>query len=464
MIIKMDNECIVQNWASSIEYHERKINEDKAEIILSSMDPNGNTKEKAADFDFTNNLNAHLKLKGFDIPFSFDKSDNINDTIIIEIINDFIQKMGFSDRPFLLYRHDDTDHLHYHLLVSNTDWSGTTNEKLRGFYRKEATLLAREYEKKYGLRELNEMNSNQQSLTSNELNAEKYKYQNALIAADKDGIISLSDAQRLHLKQKNLDNKEIKSYLKDEFVPLMTILHQKGYLTKTLKTQLIEKLDEIIKNIPTDEFTYKKYVEAVKAQGLYIRELQKTDPKIITYGIKDGDTYTYFKSNRLPERFRYTNLINNKQNSYTINQQKKYLLNILTKALNQSKNYNEYKSFLLAKGIEIEEKSNPTFGIYALKYKQQNIKDSHSFPSSDIGRNFSYSNLQKHFNKDLNTTTQKDLSLQKAKNNMDPVRKKQGPENKSTNIKEQKSNKEVTRKAKIGEEDDEEKMKGKGMP
>jgi hypothetical protein len=458
----MDNECIVQNWAASIEYHEKKVSEDKAEIILSSMNPKGNTKDKAHDFEFTNNLNAHLKLKGFDIPFSFDKSDPINDTIITEIINDFIQKMGFTDRPFLLYRHDDTEHLHYHLLVSNTNWSGTTNEKLRGFYRKEVTLLAREYEKKYGLRELNEMNSNQQNPTSNELNAEKYKYQNALIAADKDGIINLSDAQKLHLKQNKLNNKEIKSYLRDEFVPLMTILHKNGYLTKTLKTQLIEQLDNIIQSIPADEFTYKKYVDAVKARGLYIRELQKTDPKIITYGINDGNTFTYFKSNRLPERFSYVNLINNKQNSYTIDQQKKYLLNILTKARNQAKNYDQYKTILLAKGIEIEEKSNPNFEIYALKYKQLNIKNSHSFASSDIGRNFSYSNLQKHFNKNLITTTQEDFVIGKPKNKIDPVTQKQSPKNNQINPEKQ-PKKDVTRKAKIGEEDDEEKMKGKGM-
>lgn len=465
MIIKMDTECIVNDWGSSIGYHENKVEQGVAELISSGSSMEGSADEKALDFDYTNSLNNKLRVKGFDIPFTFDKTDKVTDAMAIEICHDFMDRFGFEDRPFLLYKHEDTDNTHFHLVVSNTDWNGNINERLSGFYRKEATLFAREYEEKYDLKRLNEIGKGQQAKSQKEVNSEKYAYQKALIKAVNTGLFAPEKTVLNKLKSEKLDNNSIKILLGDSFSETITLLYKEGLLKETYKSQLIKLLDKELHKLGGDKDP-KSFFNALEASGIYVHELKRTNPRVISYGIEmeDGKTM-YFKSNQLPERFSYKSLLNSEKTNFTVDQQKKYIINMLRKAKQQSSNYDQFKGIVETKGISITELRNEEFGIYGLKFKSTTAKNPVDFSSSELAREFSYKKLQDYFENAMTKESDQLISsdnlsgdnLKPTSKGISPVKKvsipKSGkvvPESKAN---EGAENEGVTKKAAIGEEE-----------
>jgi hypothetical protein len=395
MIIKMDKECIVNNFTSAIEYHEKKVGEGVAKIISGSGYLGANAAEKAKDFDYIFSLNTRLKLKGFDIPFSFDRTDKLTDEKMLAIVSDFKRDMSFENRPFLLYKHEDTDNLHYHLIVSNADWEGKANDNMRGFYRREATLLARQYEVRYGLKELGEVQQTKKFPSQKETNSEKYTIQKAIIRGQREGKITMLISD--DIIEKPLTNSQIKIVLGNKYTPLLVQLYKLDLLKKNKKTLLIEKIDSVLKGTNDHQMSIQSYYSLLKKEGVYVREMQKTSPKRITYGLEIEGKMFYCSSKSLPDRFSYAHLMDGPQTNYSLKQQKSYLRNQISKARLNSTNYNSFKENLKKFQIEVHEISNSKFGIYALKYSSKTADYKILFSASELNRDFSYAKLNQHF-------------------------------------------------------------------
>ncbi|MGY4383917.1 hypothetical protein ACVWYN_000943 [Pedobacter sp. UYP24] len=106
-----------------LHYNENKVDQGQARLILA----NGFAGE-ISKMDFGNKLrrfenltmfNGKVKTNAIHISLNFDQSDKLNDELLQQITMDYMEKIGFGDQPYLVYRHTDASHPHLHITTTN---------------------------------------------------------------------------------------------------------------------------------------------------------------------------------------------------------------------------------------------------------------------------------------------------------------------------------------------------------
>lgn len=112
----------------ALSYNENKVKQGTAEIIAASG--------FACDLE---NLGFSQKLKRFEelignsskvsnntlhISLNFSPGEDLNTETLQNIARDYMTKIGFSDQPFLVYRHDDAAHPHIHIVTTPIKQTG----------------------------------------------------------------------------------------------------------------------------------------------------------------------------------------------------------------------------------------------------------------------------------------------------------------------------------------------------
>lgn len=118
---------VPQSVRRALNYNEQKVKERKAECLHAA-----NFLKDADQMNFHEKLerftrNIELNKSGTNtlhISLNFDKSDNITSEKMINIANDYMQKIGFDNQPYLVYRHNDAGHDHCHIVTTNIKDSG----------------------------------------------------------------------------------------------------------------------------------------------------------------------------------------------------------------------------------------------------------------------------------------------------------------------------------------------------
>ncbi|MDR1632214.1 MAG: relaxase/mobilization nuclease domain-containing protein, partial [Dysgonamonadaceae bacterium] len=78
-----------------------------------------------------------------------DPKDVLSDEQLVEIAQIYLQKMGYGDQPFIVYKHEDIERRHIHIVSVRVDEEG---KKIDGnFERRRSMDICRELEQKYGL-------------------------------------------------------------------------------------------------------------------------------------------------------------------------------------------------------------------------------------------------------------------------------------------------------------------------
>ncbi|MBL4703431.1 MAG: relaxase/mobilization nuclease domain-containing protein, partial [Flavobacteriales bacterium] len=344
---------------------------------------------KSKNFDLIHSLNSRVKLKGFDIPFTFDKTDKMDNRKFSDLFLQFQKDMGFENRPYAIYRHDDTENLHYHVIIGNVSFDGVPNPELRKRYRTKATKLARKYEEKYSLRRLKAIGESEyKAKKKQELNAEKYSYQKSLLAND-GKTINLTEDEKIYLSG-SISNSEFAKNNKLE--SKIKYLLSNDLILKSNKQKLVQILDGV------KEKNVVAYIKKCQDNNLYCRIVKR--PKIhFVYGIKDKDgKLMHFKENQLPRKFSYINIVNKssqKSLGFSEEKQKQYLKTIIKRVLLKTNSLDDLKNILLGKyNIEtiINSNSKAASGV---SFVSLNGVDDKIFKGSELG--YSYNNLQKLF-------------------------------------------------------------------
>lgn len=119
-----------KNFRKAIYYNEHKVNEGKAECIAA-----GNFLKTAADLSLFDKmqrfksliqLNEGITYNTLHISLNFHPSERFSRDRLIEIAGTYLEKIGFGDQPFLVYRHDDTFHPHVHIVTTTIREDGTS--------------------------------------------------------------------------------------------------------------------------------------------------------------------------------------------------------------------------------------------------------------------------------------------------------------------------------------------------
>ncbi len=80
--------------------------------------------------------------------------DNLSDDDLRRVSDDYMEKMGYKDQPYIVYKHQDIDREHIHIVSVRIQENGKKITDSRDYERSMSTC--RELEKKYGLRQIND--------------------------------------------------------------------------------------------------------------------------------------------------------------------------------------------------------------------------------------------------------------------------------------------------------------------
>ncbi len=117
-----------KNISKSLNYNEQKVSKGTAEILAASgfikeaIDMN--FYEKLARFQSLITLNERTVTNALHVSLNFDPSETIPNEKMIVIADVYMQKIGFGQQPYLVYRHYDSGHPHIHIVSTNIERDG----------------------------------------------------------------------------------------------------------------------------------------------------------------------------------------------------------------------------------------------------------------------------------------------------------------------------------------------------
>jgi hypothetical protein len=106
-----------------LHYNENKVNGGEAKLILASgfageieaMSFN----QKLNRFQHLTSMKSNVKTNAVHISLNFHSSEDLSNAKLQQIAGNYMEKIGFGDQPFLVYRHDDAAHTHVHIVSTN---------------------------------------------------------------------------------------------------------------------------------------------------------------------------------------------------------------------------------------------------------------------------------------------------------------------------------------------------------
>ncbi|WP_018612091.1 relaxase/mobilization nuclease domain-containing protein [Segetibacter koreensis] len=112
----------------ALNYNEQKVQKGVAECIYADnllRDVNDlNFYQKQKRFNTLISLNE-AKTNSLHISLNFDLSDRLSKDKLVEIASHYMERIGFSDQPYLVYQHHDAAHPHLHIVTTSIKNDGS---------------------------------------------------------------------------------------------------------------------------------------------------------------------------------------------------------------------------------------------------------------------------------------------------------------------------------------------------
>lgn len=138
----------------AIVYNGEKINKEKGRVLDTNKiynDGSGNIDIHRAFEDFKRWMPQHTRAEKTMMHISLNPhpDDRLSEMQYTQLAHEYMEKMGFSEMPYLIVKHEDIDRHHIHIVALRVRPDGSCISDRNNFYRsKEVT---RELERKYGL-------------------------------------------------------------------------------------------------------------------------------------------------------------------------------------------------------------------------------------------------------------------------------------------------------------------------
>lgn len=135
-------------------YNQNKVDEKEATVIGSrsiiySADYTYNVTDSEKSFECYMRANKKTEKPVIHISLNPDLRDNMDDTTAQKIADKYLDKMGYGEQPYILYKHEDTGRIHYHIVTVCVDSEGKKiNDK---FEKRRSMDTCRELEQIYNL-------------------------------------------------------------------------------------------------------------------------------------------------------------------------------------------------------------------------------------------------------------------------------------------------------------------------
>lgn len=104
-------------------YNENKVEQGNAKLILASRFgaelEQLDFASKLISFEHLTSQKPNVKTNALHIMLNFDRSDKLDIAKLQQIANNYMERIGFGDQPFLVYQHKDVSHPHLHIVTTN---------------------------------------------------------------------------------------------------------------------------------------------------------------------------------------------------------------------------------------------------------------------------------------------------------------------------------------------------------
>lgn len=371
-----------------IEYHEDKVALGKAECLVDttlSQFP-GDKIHRILDVlelnpDVYQNKIIHFSL-------SFPNSDNalLTQSMKMEIAEKYLAEMGYSNTPIIIYEHFDTAQQHIHIVTTSVDYNGRKIPEIHDYKKSMAT--ARALEKEFGLTQVQTKNKDRPNERFSEIAAGRYSITNGLKKlypqGDMVGLFSVLPPETVQYMILNkMSNGQLSAYLhdKNKIAEIYEFLRKNGVIEVSKKQMLIQELTSILITATDADHFY----QLCREKSIYTRVLNDSKGnKHITYGVGEF----YIKDKNLPTKFQHAIIqqlgkTQQKTKSFTVAQQKTYLKRMVARAFMQSRDADQFDTFLKKNNIVVQYHKN-SGGTYGISFSST-VHNATVFKGSDIG-------------------------------------------------------------------------------
>ena len=135
-------------------YNQIKVDDQKASVLFTNrmIEPQDGTYDMGICMrSFEPYLLANIKTEKpiLHISINPDPKDILTDEQLSSIAQEYMQKMGYGDQPFIVYKHEDIDRKHIHVVSLRVDETGKSIKD--SFEHRRSMVVCRELEQRYGL-------------------------------------------------------------------------------------------------------------------------------------------------------------------------------------------------------------------------------------------------------------------------------------------------------------------------
>ena len=139
----------------ALTYNGEKINKEKGRLLDTNKiynDGSGSVDIRRAYEDFMRWIptSSRTERPMMHISLNPHPDDKLSDTDFTRLAHDYMQMMGLGDMPYMIYKHEDIDRHHVHIVALRMGTDGRCISDRNNFYKNKK--VCRELEKKYGLK------------------------------------------------------------------------------------------------------------------------------------------------------------------------------------------------------------------------------------------------------------------------------------------------------------------------
>jgi hypothetical protein len=137
-----------RSFRGALRYNQEKVGAGKAEVLDYSF---VNTTERniMKEVAMVRMQRPDLKKYFYHTSINFPKDENASNELMIKIGRDYLEANGFNQHQYIMFRHHDAAHPHFHILVNRIGYDGSVVSDSKHYARSEKVL--RDIEKKYNL-------------------------------------------------------------------------------------------------------------------------------------------------------------------------------------------------------------------------------------------------------------------------------------------------------------------------
>lgn len=145
----------------ALAYNGEKINEAKGRLLTANRifnDGSGTVDIHRAMDDFLSFMPTQSRVEKPVVHISLNPhpEDVLTDTELQDIAREYLEKMGYGNQPYLVFKHEDINRHHLHIVTVRVDENGRSIDTRNNFYR--SKQITRELEQKYGLHDAERRN------------------------------------------------------------------------------------------------------------------------------------------------------------------------------------------------------------------------------------------------------------------------------------------------------------------